>query len=354
MTATISIRHAHPTDRHDLLALVARIDRETDFLVREPGERPLWGRDLATFQAAGNATVLVAEAGGTPIGYLSANGGHARRNRGVVTLAVGVRGEWWGRGVATRLFAVAEEWAAGIGAHRLELTVADGNDRARALYDRLGFVEEGRLRHALRVRGAWRDEWLMGKLIGADERPDWPPLTLDALPPARLDGMVVRPAEPADASAYLAFDRAVRGETAFLLRTADESLPDVGAARRFLAEQRIGDQMATLLAVADGLVAGSLSLWTGAWARTAHEAGLGLAVRREYWRSGVGSALMAAAERWVANRRLHRLALWVFGHNQRARAFYSARGFTEEATARRHALIEERYADQVLMAKLYP
>ena len=271
----------------------------------------------------------------------------------MATLAVGVLRSWSGRGIATALFEAAEAWARRIGAHRLELTVAEENTRARALYDRLGFQDEGVMRDALRVKGAWRNERLMGKLFSGADWPDWPDLTLDALPPAPLDGLEIRPATPADAAAYFAYDQAVRSETHFLLRTAAESLPDVAAARRFLADQRIGDRTATLLATADGGIAGTLSLWTGPYARIAHEASLGLAVRREYWASGVGSRLMSVAESWVQARGLHRLALWVFGHNTRARRFYAARGFQEEAVARRHALIDGRFADHVLMAKLY-
>ncbi|MBK3733335.1 GNAT family N-acetyltransferase [Azospirillum brasilense] len=357
----VAIREARPGERHALLALVARIDAESDFLLREPGERPFWGRDLAAFQALGNSTIFVAETVGSRpaelVGYLSAHGGRFRRNRGAVTLAVGVRRDWNGRGVATALFAAAECWARRTGAHRLELTVAESNGRALSLYDRLGFLDEGLMRDALRVNGAWRSERLMGKLIGAEHVPEWPDLTpdpiVDAPPPARIGRLEIRPALPADAAAYLAYDRAVRSETHFLMRSAAESLPDVAAARRFLAEQRIGDRVATLLAVVDGTIAGSLSLWTGAYARTAHEAGLGLAVRRDFWASGVGGRLIAAADLWVRARRLHRLSLWVFGHNGRARRFYARHGFREEAVARRHSLIDGRLTDHVAMAKLY-
>ena len=366
MSAEPTFRETRPSERHDLLALVARVDSETDFLMREPGERPLWARDLAAFLATGNSTILVAEAGGTLVGYLSANGGRFRRNRGVATLAVGVRRDWNGRGVATGLFRTAEDWARGAALHRLELTVAEANGRARALYDRLGFRDEGPMRDSLRVSGAWRSERLMGKFIGPEPAvPDWPSEMPSPVPPpvpppvfaARsslpLDGLTIRRAGPDDAAAYFAYDRAVRGETHFLMRTADESLADVAAARRFLAEQRIGERSATLVAALGGGIAGTVALWSGVYARTAHEAGLGLAVRREHWGSGIGGRLMAAAEDWVRARGLHRLALWVFAHNTRARRFYRAHGFEEEATARRYALIDGRYADQMLMAKLY-
>ena len=44
-----------------------------------------------------------------------------------------------GRGIAARLMAEAEAWAAGQGLGRLSLDVFDSNGHARGFYDRLGF-----------------------------------------------------------------------------------------------------------------------------------------------------------------------------------------------------------------------
>ena len=46
------------------------------------------------------------------------------------------------RGVATRLVAAAEEWATGQGLARLTLDTGTANAAARALYARLGYLEE--------------------------------------------------------------------------------------------------------------------------------------------------------------------------------------------------------------------
>ncbi|HEY0837273.1 MAG TPA: hypothetical protein VGE72_25395, partial [Azospirillum sp.] len=81
MPDTVTIRPARPAEAPALLDLVREVDAESPFLPREPGEPPSWlatGRpadDLAAFQARGNATVFVAEAGGRLVGYLGANGG---------------------------------------------------------------------------------------------------------------------------------------------------------------------------------------------------------------------------------------------------------------------------------------
>jgi diamine N-acetyltransferase len=55
-----------------------------------------------------------------------------------------------------------------------------------------------------------------------------------------------------------------------------------------------------------------------------------LAVRADHYRAGVGRALMAAAERWVAERGLHEIELSVWEFNQGALAFYEELGYITE------------------------
>ncbi|GLB38265.1 putative acetyltransferase (GNAT) domain containing protein [Lyophyllum shimeji] len=63
--------------------------------------------------------------------------------------------------------------------HRISLTVFEGNDRAIALYKRIGFVEEARTRKLVWIDGGWRDlvhmgilddEWAALKKQWAEER----------------------------------------------------------------------------------------------------------------------------------------------------------------------------------------
>jgi RimJ/RimL family protein N-acetyltransferase len=68
-----------------------------------------------------------------------------------------------GGGIGSGLLAAGIEWATAHGAHKISLEVWPHNARARALYLRYGFVEEGRLRrHYRRRNGELWDSVMMG------------------------------------------------------------------------------------------------------------------------------------------------------------------------------------------------
>lgn len=360
MTERTAIRHAVPDEAGRLLALVRRIDGESDLLPREPGERPVWcagtvapADGLAGFLARPHCALLVAVADGEPVGFLSAAGGRLASTRGVVTLSAGVRRDQQGRGLGTRLFQAAEGWAWRAGARRLDLTVLTVNERAERLYRRLDYADEGVVRDSQRVRGLSRDERLMAKLTVDAIAPDWPPLELDPprLRPPPGPPPVIRPARPDDAAAFLDCDRGVRDETPFLLRTAAESLTGETAARRFLTAQRAAPRATTLVAAAEDGIAGMVSVWTERLARGAHVALLAIALRRDQWGQGTGRRLLAAAEAWATARGFARVILRVPGHAARVQRVFTAAGYERQAVARRYALIDGGLADLHIMAK---
>src|SRR5258706_8024590 len=70
-------------------------------------------------------------------------------------LGVGVLGEHRGSGIGTALIRATLERARAAGLTRIELTVREGNVRARGLYEKLGFRHEGLKRNAVRVDGKY-------------------------------------------------------------------------------------------------------------------------------------------------------------------------------------------------------
>lgn len=73
----------------------------------------------------------------------------------------------WGRGYATdAMRGICRYGFEKMRLHKITLTVATENHAACHLYRKVGFVQEGRLRHALRRDGEWYDMFTMGLLEG--------------------------------------------------------------------------------------------------------------------------------------------------------------------------------------------
>jgi len=72
-------------------------------------------------------------------------------------LAIGIVREFRGKGLGQRLIEAALDQAWERDFTRVELNVHADNDRAIALYERVGFAHEGRIRNAFRADGVYRD-----------------------------------------------------------------------------------------------------------------------------------------------------------------------------------------------------
>lgn len=88
------------------------------------------------------------------------------------SVAIAIRRSYWGLGIGTAMFKKMEALArrrgeeTGTSGMQLELEYIGGNDRARALYEKLGFVTFGVRPDAYRFQdGTSRDEYFMYKQL---------------------------------------------------------------------------------------------------------------------------------------------------------------------------------------------
>lgn len=165
----MQIREADEGDAAAFLDLVLALDAETRFMMLEPGERTSSVEDvrekLRAAARTDNEVILLAEVDGALAGYVEAAGGRYRRNRHSATVVIGVRTEYSGRGIGARLLEELERWARAQGVRRLELTVMADNQRAIALYRRMGYEREGLRRDSLLVDGRFVDEYAMARIL---------------------------------------------------------------------------------------------------------------------------------------------------------------------------------------------
>lgn len=165
----VTIRWATHDDLEPLLDLREAVASEGVWIGAEvpldrEGDR---AKHLATIEAQHEGTtavLLVAELDGSLVGSLAM---HARI--GIVDLGMNIADGHRGRGIGAALLDEALAWARGSGAHKVELEHWPWNQRARALYERFGFVEEGyRRRQYRRKDGALWDSVVMGLVLDED------------------------------------------------------------------------------------------------------------------------------------------------------------------------------------------
>lgn len=109
--------------------------------------------------------MLVAEEDGGIVGWCDILTPPRESMRHAGTLGIGLLASHRDRGIGGQLLTVALDAARAKGLLRVQLMVLDGNDRARALYLRHGFVVEGRRRGPVRIGGRLIDDEMMALML---------------------------------------------------------------------------------------------------------------------------------------------------------------------------------------------
>jgi RimJ/RimL family protein N-acetyltransferase len=138
----LDARAAKPQTEDDVSKWVENAQRNTnDYLF---AVRPLAGEDL--------------------LGFVELDGIHWNRGVAWLSIAIGDRDNW-GKGIGTEAMDLILRFAfSELNLHRVQLTVFEYNDRAIAVYERLGFQREGVYREALYRDNVRYDMYLYGLL----------------------------------------------------------------------------------------------------------------------------------------------------------------------------------------------
>ena len=83
----------------------------------------------------------------------------------VADVGIDLAREYWGRGLGLKAFRFVVREARAAGVRRLELQVVRENKRARRLYEKAGFREEGVKRKAFKIGGRYHDTVMMARLL---------------------------------------------------------------------------------------------------------------------------------------------------------------------------------------------
>ena len=167
MTEAISVRSASPRDARAFLAFWTRIVTEGNGFIRSETVEHGAGEYRRRFRAEASREVhLLALDGERLVGYVTVQREQHPVTRHVGSLAIAVAASDRGRGIGRRLMEEAVAWSRAAGIEKLVLSVYPHNEAAIRLYERFGFVEEGRLARHSRKSYGYVDEILMAAWIG--------------------------------------------------------------------------------------------------------------------------------------------------------------------------------------------
>ncbi len=161
--AAATIRRAHLDDLDALIALRVQVAAEgiwigAELPLDEAGDR---AKFTATIEDGVTAVMFVAELDRQVVASLA-----VINPIGIAHLGMNVADGHRGQGIGVALMEAAVEWARAAGAHKMDLDHWPWNHRARALYERFGFVEEGyHRRHYRRKDGSLWDAVTMGLVL---------------------------------------------------------------------------------------------------------------------------------------------------------------------------------------------
>lgn len=166
------LRSPLPEDVPGTLAYLYQSSAETEFIVRYPEECGKYTeeKEKAFFEqknASPLGAMIVCLVEGKVAGNCEINFFPQIKYRHRAVVAIALLRDYWNQGIGTRMFQelirLAEEKD---GVSQIELDFAEGNSRARALYEKMGFRITGVKPNAIKLKnGALRNEYMMIKTL---------------------------------------------------------------------------------------------------------------------------------------------------------------------------------------------
>lgn len=162
------LRNPQERDVPGLLEYLVKSAGESEFILRSPEECGKYTpeselRWVENMNASENNAVLVCEVDGRIAGNCDIRRHDKPKTRHRANIGIALTKEFWGLGIGAAMFRemieIAKSWE---GVTQLELEFVEGNVRARALYEKMGFRITGVRPDAFRMKdGSLRNEYMM-------------------------------------------------------------------------------------------------------------------------------------------------------------------------------------------------
>lgn len=164
---------------------------------------------------------------------------------------------------------------------------------------------------------------------------------------------VLQTPEVSDAEGMLRFIRTACGETDFLARTAAEwDAVSVEEEAQWVENARTSPDHLVIACFVDGQIAGDTEVSFFPGVKTHHRASLAIALLREYWGLGIGTALFTELLAAAKVRGTEIVELEYMESNARAKRLYEKFGFRDVSVRPdAYKLPDGTYRDEIYMQK---
>jgi len=168
------LRRAEPRDAEQLLAYINQVAGESENLTFGPGEFGLSVQEERAFllhmAESPTSLYLIAEIAGEIAGTLTFSTGKRPRLQHAGEFGMSILRSYWNLGVGSRMLAYLIEWARQTDAIlKINLRVRVDNLAAIHLYEKYGFVQEGRVTREFYLRGQFVDVYMMGLQLDSSQ-----------------------------------------------------------------------------------------------------------------------------------------------------------------------------------------
>ncbi len=166
----LTLRPSEPEDAERILAFIEQSSGESENITFGPGEFKKTVEEerqyFRQFAQSETRLALVAEIAGEVVGTLNFSSGARPRIQHVGDFGIMVARKYWNAGVGSQLLKYLTDWARQTSIIRkINLHVRVDNLPAIHLYERFGFVHEGRVTRELYLHGEFIDGYIMSQHI---------------------------------------------------------------------------------------------------------------------------------------------------------------------------------------------
>jgi len=165
------LRSPRIEDAEALIEYLSATAGETEFTLAYPDERAMTKeqeeRFIQSINDSPSSLMILCEIDGRIAGNCHLSIGARRKISHRGSIAIALYRKYWNRGIGTAMMRELIALGRELGLHQLELDYIEGNERGRALYEKMGFELVAERPDAYRMKdGSLRKECIMVRKLG--------------------------------------------------------------------------------------------------------------------------------------------------------------------------------------------